>query len=417
MIVEVPVIQPQGKAQQVVNTHGQRVVDTVEVEKPKIIELTVQRKKPIIQEKINQVNKPIEFPQAQFLDKAGDMPVVVQRQVSTAQTVQKAMEVPPLQSVNRVVDVPVVAQGQIPVMPFINKVVDTPVVAPRQIFSMVQTVQKTIETQQLQCIDKVIDVPVQLVAHVPRVEVVEAVEIPQFQAVKKIGVIPETLETSELQLEGTQTSESLNTAFLRRVTQAEIATLSTSECGWSANMQLSTQQRNSSQAVASNTCKQHDKGERKKEREGEGERGQVEKEKGQEERERGERGKREEETEEEGKDVREETDKEVKKDVTDWVEVRRRTRRKSRKMIQIFVKVDGGKTSTMEIEMSDKVDDIVKKIPISERDVYVTSGGRTLRRSDKRESCEVRDGSTVEVTSRMRGGGKHKEKKQREMQE
>ena len=192
MIVEVPVIQPQGKAQQVVNTHGQRVVDTVEVEKPKIIELTVQRKKPIIQEKINQVNKPIEFPQAQFLDKAGDMPVVVQRQVSTAQTVQKAMEVPPLQSVNRVVDVPVVAQGQIPVMPFINKVVDTSVVAPRQIFPMVQTVQKTIETQQLQCIDNVIDVPVQLVAHVPRVEVVEAVEIPQFQAVKKIGVILET---------------------------------------------------------------------------------------------------------------------------------------------------------------------------------------------------------------------------------
>ena len=92
----------------------QRVVDTVEVEKPKIIELTVQRKKPIIQEKINQGTKPIEFPQAQFLDKAGDMPVVVQRQVSTALTVQKAMEVPPLQSVNRVVDVLVVAQRQMP---------------------------------------------------------------------------------------------------------------------------------------------------------------------------------------------------------------------------------------------------------------------------------------------------------------
>ena len=41
---------------------------------------------------------------------------------------------------------------------------------------------------------------------------------------------------------------------------------------------------------------------------------------------------------------------EVKKDVTDWVEVRRRTRRKSRKMIQIFVKVDGGGTSVMEME-------------------------------------------------------------------
>ena len=63
------------------------------------------------------------------------------------------------------------------------------------------------------------------------------------------------------------------------------------------------------------------------------------------------------------------------------------------------------------MEMSDKVDDIVKKIQISDRDVYVTSGRRILRRSDKLESCEVRDGSTVQVTSRMRGGGKHKDKK------
>ena len=41
----------------------------------------------------------------------------------------------------------------------------------------------------------------------------------------------------------------------------------------------------------------------------------------------------------------------------------------------------------------------------------MTSGGRILRRRDKLESCEVRDGSIVEVTSRMRGGGKHKDKK------
>ena len=72
--------------------------------------------------------------------------------------------------------------------------------------------------------------------------------------------------------------------------------------------------------------------------------------------------------------------------------------------------MDGGKTSAMEMEMSDKVDDIVKNIPISDRDVYVTSGGRILRRSDKLESCEVRDGCMIQVTSRMRGGGKHKDK-------
>ena len=46
--------------------------------------------------------------------------------------------------------------------------------------------------------------------------------------------------------------------------------------------------------------------------------------------------------------------------------------------------------------------------------MYVTCGGRILRGSDKLESCEVRDGSTVEVTSRMRGGGKHKDKKGKE---
>ena len=41
----------------------------------------------------------------------------------------------------------------------------------------------------------------------------------------------------------------------------------------------------------------------------------------------------------------------------------------------------------------------------------VTSGGRILKGSDKLKSCEVRDGSIVEVTSRIRGGGRHKDKK------
>ena len=124
-IVVVPVIHMQGTTQQGANTHVQHVVDTVEVEKAKITELTVQRKKPIIQEKINQVTRHIKVPQVQFLTKVDDMPVVVQRQVSTAQTVQKAMEVPPLQ--------------------FTDKVNDNPVEAQRQI-SMVRTIQKTTVT-------------------------------------------------------------------------------------------------------------------------------------------------------------------------------------------------------------------------------------------------------------------------------
>ena len=73
-------------------------------------------------------------------------------------------------------------------------------------------------------------------------------------------------------------------------------------------------------------------------------------------------------------------------------------------MVQIFVKVDGGKPSVMEMEMSDKVDDIVKKIVISDQNVYVTSGGSLLRGTDKMKNCGVRDGSAVQVYEHaMRG--------------
>ena len=169
-IVELPVIQTEEKTRQGVNACVQHVANAVEVEKPKIIELTVQRKTFIIQEKINQETKPVELPQAQFLDKGGDMPVVVQRQVSTAQTVQKAMEDPPLQFTDKVVNIPVVAQRQI---------------------SMVRTIQKTTEIPQLQCVDEVIDVPAVFVEQVPHVHVVaKTPEIPQLQITDKVIDIP-----------------------------------------------------------------------------------------------------------------------------------------------------------------------------------------------------------------------------------
>ena len=101
----------------------------------------------------------------------------------------------------------------------------------------------------------------------------------------------------------------------------------------------------------------------------------------------------------------------VEKDVTGWTEV---TRNKRKKVVQIFVKVDGMKTVAMEVSPEDKVQKILNTVSGSERDVYVTSGGRILRGSDKLKSFGVRDGSTVEVTSRMRGGGKHKDKKGKE---
>ena len=101
----------------------------------------------------------------------------------------------------------------------------------------------------------------------------------------------------------------------------------------------------------------------------------------------------------------------VEKDVTGWTEV---TRNKRKKMVQIFVKVDGMKTVAMEVSPEDKVQKILNTVSGSDRDVYVSSGGRILKGSDKLKSCEVRDGSTVQVVSRMRGGGKHKDKKGKE---
>ena len=106
-------------------THVQHVVNTIEVEKPKIIKETVQRKKPIIQEKINQVTKHVEVP-----------------------------EVPPSQFTDKVMYKPVVAQRQIPQLQTVDKVDEMPVGVQRQI-PMVQAVQKTMEIPQLQCVDEV----------------------------------------------------------------------------------------------------------------------------------------------------------------------------------------------------------------------------------------------------------------------
>ena len=129
----------------------------------------MQRMEPIIKEKINQATKHIKIPQVQFLDKADDKLVDVQRQMPVAQTMQETMEVSPLQ--------------------FNDKVSDDPVVAQRQI--SMETVQKSTETPQLQDADKVVDVPVVLVAQVPHVHVVaKTPEISQLQITDKMIDVP-----------------------------------------------------------------------------------------------------------------------------------------------------------------------------------------------------------------------------------
>ena len=135
--------------------------------------------------------------------------------------------------------------------------------------------------------------------------------------------------------------------------------------------------------------------------------GQVEKEQGREEREKGRKGQRGRGQEGRKEERGAEEGESVEKDVTGWREVTR----KKKKMVQIFVKVDGGKTSAMEMEMSDKVDDIVKMIPISDQDVYVTSEGRVLRGGEELKRSGVRDGSTVHVMSRLQGGGRQGQEK------
>ena len=98
----------QDKTQHVVNTHVQHVVNTIEVERPKLAKETVQ-------EKINQVTKHIKIPQVQFLNKVDDMLVDVQQPIRRmAQTVQKTTEIPQLQFPDQVVDIPVVVQRQVP---------------------------------------------------------------------------------------------------------------------------------------------------------------------------------------------------------------------------------------------------------------------------------------------------------------
>ena len=68
----------------------------------------MQRKKLIIQEKINQVTKRIEMPLLQFTDKVVDDPVAAQKQISMTLTVQKTVEIPQLQITDEVVEVAVV---------------------------------------------------------------------------------------------------------------------------------------------------------------------------------------------------------------------------------------------------------------------------------------------------------------------
>ena len=189
--VEMPVIRKKEKTQHVVNTHVQHVVNTVEVERPKLIKETQHRKKPIINEKINQMTKHIKIPQVQFLNKVDDMLVDVQQQIRPmAQTVQKTTEIPQLQLPDQVVDVPVMVQRQVPSIETVQKTVEVPQTqsivkelrskfevghtseVPRQL----RSVQKTVEVPRVQYIDKVADIPVDMQRQVSTTQAAQDIE-------------------------------------------------------------------------------------------------------------------------------------------------------------------------------------------------------------------------------------------------
>ena len=111
---------------------------------------------------------------------------------------------------------------------------------------------------------------------------------------------------------------------------------------------------------------------------------------------------------EEERKVEERGSERVKKDAMDWTVV---ARKKKRKTVQIFVKVDGSKVAPMEVSLSDdKVEDVMRRIQ-NDEDAYVTMHGRVLKKGERLKSCGVTDGCIVQVTSRLRGRGKHKDKK------
>ena len=170
----------------------------------------------------------------------------------------------------------------------------------------------------------------------------------------------------------------------------------------------STQQHN--QAMQGKGGRKEEKGEKEEEKETREENkrrkgGQVEKEKGRKgQGERSQAGRK----EEEEKEVLGERSTQVKKDVTELTVVTRNRRQK--KMIQIFVKVNESQAFPLEVSTDDKVEGVMKRFQEDE-DAHVTMQGKVLRTSEKLKSCGVADGCTIQVTSRMRGGGRHKEKK------
>ena len=440
-IVELPVIQTEGTTQQVANTHVQHVVNAVEVENSEIIEETGQ--KPIIQEKINPMTKHVEIPELQFLDKVEEIPVVAQRQIPiVVQTVQKTIEIPQLQCIDDVIDVPVVLVTQVP---------------------QVQVVTRTVEISQLDVVECVKVHPAGLVKPDDpdaQVKFLAAETLHENRFDKELRrrdcVMGEMwknkpplrlalnraasdeiarhckhcTERGDMKLhrsgtalaEGTRVPVSKMEELTAAHCQASLKTVKNRDrepypaypsgkswceaCGKMGSGQKFYHNVTPGSDFAAEAQQQHKSSKHQptkqamQQRERKEEKGLGEREKGRKDEVGG---------DQEGRRKEKERKPEVKKDVTGWTVVTRN--RRQGKMVQIFVRVNGSKAIPMDVNLTDdKVEDVIRRIQ-NDEDVYVTMHGRVLRRDEKLKSCEVTDGCTIQVTSRLRGGGKHKDKK------
>ena len=67
------------------------------------------------------------------------------------------------------------------------------------------------------------------------------------------------------------------------------------------------------------------------------------------------------------------------------------------------------KTFPLGVSLDDMISGVLRKIQ-NDEDVYVTMHGKVQQRREKLRSCGVTDGCTMQITSRLRGGGRHKDK-------
>ena len=351
---------------------------------------------------VQKVQKTVEVPQVQYIGKIGDVSVVTQGQVPTIQTVQRTVGVPQVQFPDRVVDVPVALQTQVPV-----------------------TMQEIMEISQLlpqeHILERIVeksDVPVPCV-----MEEIREVEKLKSQLCGREGTFLADKKPAS-NLDGSCASQAPEWEEGQRFRAEELVTIRDTNKLLNDNdslvlfketlpspslMQVQSDKRGvtrRARAVVRNSSespgeemvslfqrKQTD-GDNKKtycstsvdRTEGEGERGQ------------------------------EEGSEQVEKDVMDWTVVTRNKRQK-KKLIQIFVKVNGSKATPMEVSLNDdKVEDLMRQIKKDE-DAYVTMQGKVLRGNEKlkqlresltdaryksRAGCEEEEESTRTRRARQR---------------